>query len=129
MIPIFICVVLPVAIVLIVAFTKMDDSKNRTKVLLKAIENNCISQPEKFAEIFWKPRKSMTDVLNNRLLCGCIFTLVGIAVTVYCLFIEELILDHIDGDLLLMGLASLAVGISFLIVYFVTRKNISDSHN
>ena len=56
LVPIFICVVLPVSVVLIRAIMNMHTENKRSEVLLKAIEaNNCIDA-DKLAQALAKPR-------------------------------------------------------------------------
>ncbi|MCM1077410.1 MAG: hypothetical protein NC411_08640 [Bacteroides sp.] len=127
-IPIFICVVLPVAIVLIVSLTRINNDNKRTEVIVKAIEANNSIDVDKLAESLKKPQKSEREILNRRLLNGCIFTLIGIAMmtvglTNYAISDCDFSADPVTCPMLLGGV-SLAVGISFLIVYFVSRKDL-----
>ena len=50
LVPIFVCVVLPVAVVAIIAATKMNNDNKRSKVLIKAIESNCGIDADNLAE-------------------------------------------------------------------------------
>lgn len=129
LIPIFICCVMPVAIVLIVFIAAMNADNKRAAVLSKAIETNNNIDADKLAAAFAKPRKSSREILNGRLLRGCIFSFIGIALLVVG------IVNAIQGDdfyadqvtvPLMFGGCSLAVGLSFLVVYFVTRKQVND---
>lgn len=119
LIPICICVVLPVAIVLIVFLTKMNSDNKRAQVLIKAIESNNDINTDKLAEAMQKQKKSALEVLNLRLLRGCIFTLLGIALCITDVLSPN---QWIDMAFIIFGAASIAIGISYLIVYFVTRK-------
>lgn len=129
LVPISICVFLPVAIVAIVFATVMNSDNKRAKVLIKAIESNCVIDADKLAEALRKRKKSEFEILNLRLLRGCIFSFIGL---VFCImgiiflctgskFIFELITIP-----LVFGGASLAIGLSYLVVYFVTRKPLKD---
>ena len=129
LVPIFVCVVLPVAVVAIIAATKMNNDNKRSKVLIKAIESNCGIDADKLAEALQKPKKTAREILNNRLLLGCIFSFVGLALCIVgivslCMG-TEFSADPVTVPLVFGG-ASLAVGLSYLIVYFVTRKQIID---
>lgn len=126
-VPIFICVVLPVAIVWIIFHASINNDNKRAQVLIKAIETNNGIDCDKLAEAMTKPHKTPRELSNLRLLRGCIFSLVGVAVIgVSFLFAEW----GIRGDQvtmpLILGMISLAVGISYLVVYFVSRKQIKD---
>lgn len=129
LVPIFICVVLPVAIVAIVFATVMNNDNKRAKVLIKAIENNSGIDADKLAEALQKPKKTAREILNLRLLRGCIFFFIGVAlctvVIVSLCMGTEFSADPVTVPLVFGG-ASLAIGLSYLVVYFVTRKQIKD---
>ena len=129
LVPIFVCVVLPVAVVAIIAATKMNNDNKRSKVLIKAIESNCGIDADKLAEALQMPKKTAREILNNRLLLGCIFSFVGLALCIVgivslCMG-TEFSADPVTVPLVFGG-ASLAVGLSYLVVYLVTRKQIKD---
>lgn len=129
LVPIFVCVVLPVAIVLIVFLASMNSDNKRAIVLIKAIESNNGIDADRLAEAFKKPVKTARQILNLRLLRGCIFTFIGIALCLVgivslCMG-TEFAADPVTVPLVFGG-ASLAVGLSYLVVYFVTRKQIKD---
>jgi hypothetical protein len=125
LIPIFICVVLPIAVVLIAAIAKMNSTSKRTQIIIKAIENNKDVDTDKLIESLKKPQKTDKEIANLRLLRGCIFSLIGIGLAIVALANNlcgaEFSADPVTVPLI-FGCISLAVGISYLIVYFVTRK-------
>ena len=128
LVPIFICCVLPIAVVLITALTKINGDKQRANIIIKAIEANNNIDADKLAESLKKPQRTPLQILNLRLLRGCIFTLIGIGLAI-CGFAAngsgvEFGEDSVIMPLML-GFISFAVGISYLIVYFVTRKDVA----
>lgn len=128
LVSISVCVVLPVLIVLIVCYTSINSDNKRAQVLLKAIETNHDIDADQLAKAMQKPQKSRRDILNLRLLRGCILSLIGVALCIEPL-IETFTSTHDDGpelDMFTLGGVLLAVGISYLIVYFVTRKQVDD---
>lgn len=129
LVPIFVCVVLPVAVVAIVFAAAMNNDNKRAKVLIKAIESKCGIDADKLAEALHKPQKTAREILNLRLLRGCIFSLIGLAVFVVGIVsfygIGAFSEDSFTVSLMFGG-ASLAIGLSYLVVYFVTRKQIKD---
>ena len=129
LVPIFVCVVLPVAIVAIVFASAMNSDNKRAKVLIKAIESNCGIDADKLAEALQKPKKTARETLNIRLLRGCIFSFIGIALcivgTISFHMGSEFASDPVTVPLIFGG-ASIAIGVSYLIVYFVTRKQVKD---
>ena len=129
LVPIFICAILPMAIVLIVFMAVMNADNKRAAVLIKAIESNNNIDADKLATALAKPRKTPRELLNGRLLRGCIFSftgllleLVGIVGLCNGVGFES---DPVSVPMIFGGI-SLAVGLSFLVVYFVTRKYVKD---
>ncbi|WP_289769566.1 hypothetical protein [uncultured Duncaniella sp.] len=121
--------VLPIAIVAIVFAAAINNDNKRSKVLIKAIESNCGINADKLAEALQKPKKSAREILNLRLLRGCIFSFIGLALCIVgivslCMG-TEFSAEHVTVPLVFGG-ASLAIGLSYLVVYFVTRKQIKD---
>lgn len=130
LIPICVCCVLPITIVWIVMKTARFRESKRTEVLLKAIESgkdldanmiaNAMAKPD-------KPRRSPREILNIRLTIGCVFTLIAVLLEV-C-FILGYYMGKLDRELIpfsMMNAVPLGVGVAFLIVYFVTRKQVKD---
>lgn len=127
LVPIFVCVVLPVAIVLIVSLTKINADNKRTEVIIKAIEANNDIDADKLAESLRKPHKSAREILNGRLLRGCIFSFVGLVLVIIGLVSliagSEIGADNVTVPMIFGGV-SIAVGASYLLVYAVTRRQI-----
>lgn len=122
LVPIFVCVVLPVAIVLIVFLASMNSDNKRAKVLIKAIESNNGIDADRLAEAFKKPVKTARESL----LRGCIFTFIGLALAIFGIIDSDSYNTIEDNMGLMLGGISLAIGISYLVVFFVTRRNVND---
>ncbi len=123
LVPIFVCVVLPTAVVWIVFRASMNSDNKRAEVLMKALETNNEINAEKLAEAFQKKRPTAIEMLNARLQRGCIFSLIGLAL----LIVDVLGLFYGDWNtqsLTIFSSIFLAVGFGYLIVYFVTRKQV-----
>lgn len=129
LIPIFICVVLPVAIVLIIALVNMNADNKRAQVLLKALEANNDIDTDKLAESLKKAKKSAREILNLRLLRGCIFSFLGIALIIISLINfacgTDLGADAVTVPMIVGG-SLLAIGASYLTVFFATRKQVEN---
>lgn len=130
LVPIFVCVILPVSIVGIIFGASINNDNMRSKILIKAIESNNNIDIEKLAESLKRPEKTARYLLNLRLLRGCIFASLGF---VFCILgiIASCVGSHftsLEVALpLLFGGSLLAIGVSYLIVYFVTRKQLKDN--
>ena len=119
-VPLGICVALPCVIVWLTLRKKTNDTNQRTQVLLAAIEKQGDIDVEEFLKKM-EPAKPLLKVkLLNRLLWGCICSLIGLGLTVTAIFMIQL-KDELMA-LLIPSLSFLAVGIAFLINYFVGKK-------
>ena len=125
LVPIFCGAILPMVIVFIVSMRKKNSDNKRAEIMIKAIESGEDIDVDKIAEALGKPKRTPLEVLNGRLLRGCMFSLVGIA-----LVILYFIWPEADSEsrmsVIFLGAISAAVGIAYLIVYFATRSQISD---
>lgn len=127
LVPIFCGAVLPIAIVLIISLTKMNADNKRSQIIIKAIEANKDVDTDKLIESLKKQQKSAREILNLRLLRGCIFSLIGVFLAVIGI-VNIASGSPFEADPVtvpfVFGSISLALGISYLIVFFVTRKQI-----
>lgn len=132
LIPIFVACVMPIAIVLIVALRKSNTVNKRSEILIKAIEANKEVDTDKLIEAMKEPTKSPQEILNAHLLRGCMFSLIGLALVIVG------IVNLANGTVfsadpvtipMIFGGISLAIGTSYLIVYFVTRKQVENPEN
>lgn len=129
-VPIFVCVVLPIAVVLLSSLAKINGDNKRANVIIKAIEANKEVDTDKLIESLKKPKKSERELLNRRLLCGCIFSLIGLFLIIVGVVNFAMGSDFSSDPVsvsLLFGGISAAVGISYLVVYFVSRRQINNS--
>lgn len=129
LVPIFICVVLPVLIVWLVGRVAINNDNKKTEVLIEAIKANKDIDTETLTQAFAKKKsktKTPYDILIKRLLIGCTLSLSGIAIFLsYGIGLLTGAFEPGDESIGWVFVSSilLAVGIGFLIVYFVSRKN------
>lgn len=119
-VPLGLCVALPCIIVWLVLRKKINDTNQRTQVLLAAIEKQGDIDVEEFLKKMEPARPLLKTKLLNRLLWGCICSLIGLGLTVTAMFLIQLKDEMVA--LLIPSLSFLAVGIAFLINYFVGKK-------
>lgn len=128
-VPIGICVVLPVLIVGIVAYANICRDKNRAMVLIEAIKADGAVDTDTLSKALAKPQKSVREQNNVRLLRGSIFSLVGLVVSVTVVLCGLFkVFDDIESFvvLLVLGLIVLSIGAGNLIVYFVADKQLKN---
>lgn len=127
LIPLGICVALPVLIVWLVNRTRQNETNRKTEIALKAIESGATIDANFFKST--NGEKTIKERLLKRLTGACIFTLMGIAFFITGLINRSLVdvvatsKDDIVFPLMgvLLGIF-LAIGISLFIVFFVGRK-------
>lgn len=122
-VPLGICIILPCIIVGIIFWFLNNRVNKNAEIAIKAIESNSSLDIDKLIAAMAKPEKTPQQLLNLRLLRGCILSLVGVAFGIF----SAVIYSHFDDAAttyfsLLISCIFLAVGIAYLIVYFVTRK-------
>lgn len=135
LIPLGVCVVLPVLVVWLVMRKKTNETNRRTEVMLAAIEKGSDVNAEKLLGLFDKTgkpikttRTALKERLMGKLLASFILMGIGIAFGIYALLMS------IQGgsntnDLAAYSFVSavlLLVGAAFLISYFISRKFLAE---
>lgn len=131
LVPIFICAVMPVAIVFLVFYPKINSDNRRAQVLMKAIESGNSLDADKLAQALnapqeTTPKRTPQEELNRRLHIGILGCLLGVALISVTLISDSYLSDEMGFFFMLIGSLLAAVGLSYLIVYFVTRKQVKD---
>ncbi len=124
LVPIAVCCVLPIMIVWFVIRKKMNDTNQRTQIVLAAIEKNPeIDIEEIMKKISPKP-KLLKEKLLTKLLLGCLAILLGIGLIGSGAWIGWIGGAGSNDPMALacFGLIALGVGIAFLVNYFVGKK-------
>ena len=116
LIPIGVAVVLPVAIVAIVFKSALASDRNRKEIVLAALEKNPNLDVEDLVKRMKKSNKLIKEKLLARLERGCLCCLMGVAFVLLYFFLSVQ-----NEFLIITGAALIAVGIAFLVSYFVGR--------
>ena len=117
LIPIGVVVVLPVAIVAIVFKSALASERNRKEIILAALEKNPNLDVEDLVKRMKKSEKLIKEKLLARLERGCLCCLMGVAFVLLYFFLSVQ-----NEFLIITGAALIAVGIAFLVSYFVGRR-------
>ena len=124
LIPISICVVLPLIIIALVLRNRRHEVDKNTELMLKAVENGTTLDPAFFQGNGRK--KTVKEMLMGWLKAGCITTALGIltgGVLGYALSLgNHLEKNPEDALLLIFPAALIGIGISFFIVYFIGKN-------
>lgn len=122
-IPLGVCVILPIGIVWIIFASIMNRDNKNAEIMIKALENNSPLDAETLMKSLAKKDKTSSSLWQLRLLRGCIFTLIGIATAAFAIVMASCMPEeNVQYPFLLISLLSFAIGVSYIIVYFVTRK-------
>lgn len=110
-------VVLPVLIVSIIFRSVMAADRNRKEIILAALEKNPNLNVEDLVKRMNKSEKLIKEKLLARLEHGCLCCLMGVAFVLLYFFLS------VQNEILIIaGAALIAIGIAFLVGYFVGRR-------
>lgn len=125
LVPVAIVVVLPVLIVWIVSRSINNKTNKNAEIIIKALENNSAIDTDKLVEALGKSKKTPLQMLQTRLLLGCIFTFIGIAAAIFAAIAAYSRPEYnFQYPAMMLSGICLAVGLAYVIVYFVTRKSV-----
>ena len=128
LVPIGICVILPLGIFWLYYRAQMNKENKRTEIIMKALESNSNIDTDSLVKALENTSKTPQGIRYARLQRGCQYTLLGIALCVVFLISNGMEIDSDMAFLMIFaGAASIAVGISYLIVYFVSGKSSTDN--
>lgn len=122
LVPVGICVVLPVMCVWLSMRSRINRDNANKDVLLAAIEKNSELDVEKFMDKLSPKRKLLKEKLLSKLLWAVLSLMAGIAVLVSGSIIKA---EAGGNDFILfflIGGAALAIGIAFMVNFFVGRR-------
>lgn len=117
LVPIGVAVVLPITVVAIVFRSAMASERNRKEIVLAALEKN----PDIDVELLMKNLKKSEKLIKEKLLAnlqhGSLCCLMGVAFVLLYFFLS------VQNEILIIaGAALIAIGIAFLVGYFVGRR-------
>lgn len=117
LVPIGVAVVLPITVVAIVFRSAMASERNRKEIVLAALEKN----PDIDVELLMKNLKKSEKLIKEKLLAnlqhGSLCCLIGVAFVLLYFF-----LSMQKEILIIAGTVLIAIGIAFLVSYFVGRR-------
>ena len=118
LVPIGVAVVLPVAIVAIVFKSALASERNRKEIVLAVLEKNPDIDVEQLMKNLKKSEKLIKEKLLARLERGCLCCLMGVAFMLLYFFLGV----QSEDLIVVVGAALIAIGIAFLVSYFVGRR-------
>ena len=128
LVPVAICVILPISIVAIVVGKKRHEMNKRTEILLAAIEKNAELDVDEYLRKMSPNKKTIKERLITKLLWGSIISALGFAVLVYSLWMDNLggmPTRSLQGQYM-SGATLLLVGLAIILVFFISKKMLAD---
>ncbi len=124
LVPIACGCVLPIVAILSGVRKKMNETNQRTKIVLAAIEKNPEMDIEEIMKKISSKPKLLKEKLLTKLLWGCLTTLLGICLIGFGIYLNESHLGGTDDPLtaVCFGAVSFVVGITFLFTYYTGKK-------
>ena len=124
LIPIACGCVLPIMVVWLAIRQKMNETNQRTQIVLAALEKNPDMNMEELMKSLAPKKKLLKEKLLTKLLWGGIITFLGVALDVFCI-----IMGYIGGmpsaalqQFSLIGAILSGIGIAFLVNYYTGKK-------
>ena len=122
-VPIGICVILPIIIVWLNMRRKTNETNKRTEVLLAAIEKNPDMDMEDFIRKMNPKTKTTKERLMSRLLWGLVFIAIGASTLLSALYQDYQGGTSLDYFPIYSGGGCLLlIGISFVAVFFISKR-------
>ena len=124
LVQIAICCVLPIMFVWLIVRSKMNETNQRTQIVLAAIEKNPEMDIEELMKKISRNGKLLKEKLLTKLLWGCLTILLGIGLIGLGAWLGYVGGGGTDDPFVSVcfGLIALGVGIAFMINYFVGKK-------
>ncbi len=124
LVPIAVCCVLPIMIVWLIVRRNMNETNQRTQIVLAAIEKNPEMDIEELMKKISPKPKLLKEKLLTKLLWGSLATLLGIGLIGLGAWLGYVGGGGTDDPMtaVCFGLAALGVGIAFLVNYGVGKK-------
>ena len=120
LIPICICVVLPVMLVWLVTRARIKNNEQKMAVLVKAIENGMEIDPELLVSETESSRNTKMKLIK-KLTTGIVCSMIGIVLLV-CPSLDAF--EGVAGleMLYIIGGVMVAIGVAYMVAFFVGRK-------
>ena len=120
LVPIACGCVLPIVIIWLNIRQRMNETNQRTQVVLAAIEKNPDMDIEELIKKISPKKKLLKEKLLEKLLWGCITVLLGIGMIVCHIYVD--ITTNSTSPCGFIGIILLAVGIAFFVNYRLGKK-------
>lgn len=114
---------IPIIIAILIYRRKVNETNKRAQIVLAALEKGSGEMPEELMNSLNKPKKSHKERLLGKLMWGILCSVASVGVTIAA--VVEYCSEEgypFDADSLILSGVLLAMGIGFLVYYFVGRR-------
>lgn len=120
--------VLPILVVWFAIRSRMNETNKRTEIVLAAIEKNPEMDIEELLKKISPKKKLLKEKLLTKLLWGSLSTMLGLGLIGFGVYLGYTRTGGSDDPLtsICFGLTLLAIGIAFLINYYVGKKMLAN---
>ena len=119
LIPIGVCVALPISIVYLILKRKIISENNKKEIILAALEKNADVNIEELVKKTSAPDKLLKEKLLKKLQWGLMTVVLGIGLLIYAILVSP----DVNLQLYVIGsVALLAIGVSLLFTYLFGKK-------
>ena len=124
LVPIACGCILPIVAILSGVRKKMNETNQRTQIVLAALEKNPDLDIEELLKKVSRQGKLLKEKLLTKLLWGCLTSLLGLGLIGFGIFLGENQLGGTNDPMtsICFGLISLGIGVAFLVNYFTGKK-------
>ena len=124
LVPIFLGGLLPIVLVSLFIYRRIHETNKRTEIVLAAIEKNPDIDIEELLRKINPTQRQLKHKLLTKLLWGCITSFIGIGLIGFGIYLQVNNIGGTDDPLtaICFGSILLAIGIAFLINYFVGKR-------
>lgn len=117
---------IPILIATFIYRHKVNETNKQAQIVLAALEKNAGAVPEELMKSLNKPKKSLKERLLGKLMWGILCSVAGVGVVIAA--VVEYCTEKgypFDADSLVLSGILLAMGIGFLVYYFVGRRTLA----
>lgn len=119
LVPIGVCVALPISIVYLILKRKIISENNKKEIILAALEKNADVNIEELVKKTSAPDKLLKEKLLKKLQWGLMTVVLGIGLLIYAILVSP----DVNLQLYVIGsVALLAIGVSLLFTYLFGKK-------
>ncbi len=124
LVPLGVCVALPVLIVWLITRKNANDTNKRTEIALAAINSNSDIDIEDFFKKMTPQQKSLKERLLSKLQKGLICIAIGLSLIGNGIF-SNFANPHDSMGLYLFGAILTSTGVAIIIVYFISKRTLA----